>query len=50
MGVAAVLEVLKDKASLKRNLAKIAKVFVTIERAATASPMLGAAIEAARQK
>ena len=50
IGVAALLETLKDRKALNKSLPKFAKVFVAIERAAALSPALTAAIETARLK
>ena len=50
IGVAALIEALKDRKALSKSAPKLAKVFVAIERASTLSPVLTAAIEAARLK
>lgn len=50
MGAAAIIESLKQKKDLAQVAEVIAKVYVKIERAAAASPMLTAAIERQRQK
>lgn len=50
MGIAAILEALKDKRSVAKILDKLAKVYVAIEREAEVTPMLRARIETARHK
>lgn len=50
MGIAALLEGLQDRKALPKIAAKVAKVFVAIERTAESSPLLTAAIEKARTR
>lgn len=50
IGVAALLEALRDTKAVVRIAPKLAKVFVAIERVAEANPTLAAAIEKARAR
>jgi hypothetical protein len=50
IAVSILLEALNTHSVVQKNAARIAKVFVAIERFAESSPVLTGAIEAARRK
>jgi len=50
MGVAAILEAVKDRKVFLRNLPKLVKVYVALDRLRKLSPALDAAITKAEEK
>jgi len=50
MGVAAVLEALKDRKAFIRNLPKLVKLYVALERLRKSSPLFDSAITEAESK